>query len=67
MVGMAGDRLGVLLAVAICYRTYRQSGRETTAQLLRPKPPKAGRKLLLERFPRLWSRMASTPRWSPAT
>ncbi|MDD7661297.1 MAG: ABC transporter permease, partial [Eubacteriales bacterium] len=49
--------LGVLLAVAICYRTYRQSGRETTAQLLRPKPPKAGRKLLLERFPRLWSRM----------
>ena len=43
--------------MGICYRTYRQSGRESTAQLLRPKPPKAGRKLLLERFPKLWSRM----------
>ena len=49
--------LGVALAMGICYRTYRQSGRESTAQLLRPKPPKAGRKLLLERFPKLWSRM----------
>lgn len=49
--------LSVLLAVYVCYRTYRQSGRETTAQLLRPKPPRAGRKLLLERFPALWSRM----------
>ena len=49
--------LGVALAMGICYRTYRQSGRESTAQLLRPKPPKAGRQLLLERFPKLWSRM----------
>ena len=49
--------LGVALAMGICYRTYRQSSRESTAQLLRPKPPKAGRQLLLERFPKLWSRM----------
>ena len=49
--------LGVALSMGICYRTYRQSSRESTAQLLRPKPPKAGRKLLLERFPKLWSRM----------
>ncbi len=47
--------LGVLLSCFICLKTYKQSAREVTAALLRPKPPKAGEKLLLERFTGLWS------------
>lgn len=49
--------LGVALACGICYHTYRKSAREQTASLLRPKPPKAGRKLLLERMGFVWKRL----------
>lgn len=49
--------LGVLLSCAICLHTYLKSAREQTASLLRPKPPRAGRKLFLERITRLWSAM----------
>ncbi len=49
--------LGVVLSCLICLFTYRNSAREQTAALLRPKPPRAGRKLLLERWKGLWSRM----------
>lgn len=49
--------LGVVLACFICLNTYRKTAKEQTAALLRPKPPKAGRKLLLERLPRVWKRM----------
>lgn len=49
--------LGVALSCAICFHTYRKSAREVTAALLRPKPPKAGRKLMLERIPAIWHRM----------
>ena len=49
--------LGVVLACLICLHTYRKSAREETAQLLRPKPPKAGRKLLLERIGPVWRRL----------
>lgn len=48
---------GVMLSCLICLNTYRKSAREQTASLLRPKPPKAGRKLLLERLPGLWTRL----------
>ncbi len=48
--------LAVALACAICLRTYRKSAREGTAALLRPKPPKEGSRLLLERIPGLWRR-----------
>lgn len=50
--------LGVCLACFICVHTYRKSAREQAASLLRPKPPKAGRKLLLERLPGLWQRLS---------
>lgn len=50
--------LGVCLACFICLHTYRKSAREQAASLLRPKPPKAGRKLLLERLPGLWQRLS---------
>lgn len=49
--------LGVVLACLICLHTYRKSAREETAQLLRPKPPKAGRKLMLERIGPVWRRL----------
>jgi len=46
--------LGVALSCFICLRTYRKTAREQTAQLLRPRPPKAGKKLLLERAGWIW-------------
>ncbi len=49
--------LGVLLSCLICLRTYRRSAREVTAALLRPRPPRAGQKLFLERLGGLWSRL----------
>ena len=50
--------LTVVMSVAICYHTYRQSARETTAALLRPKPPKDGKRILLERITPLWTRLS---------
>ncbi|MEG1891676.1 MAG: FtsX-like permease family protein [Clostridia bacterium] len=50
--------LGVVLSCSICLWTYQRSAREQTAELLRPKPPKAGRKLLLERCTRLWRKLS---------
>ena len=48
----------VALSLFICWRTYRKEARDTTASLLRPKPPRAGSRLLLERLPRLWDRFS---------
>ena len=50
--------LTVVMSVTICYCTYRQSARETTAALLRPKPPKDGKRILLERITPLWTRLS---------
>ncbi|MEG0125395.1 MAG: FtsX-like permease family protein [Clostridia bacterium] len=50
--------LGVALSCGICLRTYRKSAKEQPADLLRPKPPKAGKKLLLERCTSIWKRMS---------
>ena len=47
--------LMVLLSLLICFFTYRKSAREVTAALLRPKPPRAGKRLFFERFPKLWT------------
>ena len=49
--------LTMVMSVAICYYTYRQSARETTAALLRPKPPKEGKRILFERITPLWTRL----------
>ena len=49
--------LTVALATGICWLSYRKASRETTAALLRPKPPKDGQRLLLERIRFLWRRM----------
>lgn len=49
---MAG--LTVLMSVSICLYTYQKSARETTANLLRTKPPRAGKRIFLERIGPLW-------------
>ncbi len=50
--------LAVVLSLLICLHTYRRSAQETTAALLRPKPPAAGSRILLERIPVLWHRFS---------
>ena len=50
--------LDVGLSVFICMRTYRKAARETTASLLRPKPPRAGSRIFLERVTPLWRRFS---------
>ena len=47
----------VAVSTAICYHAYRKTQKETTASLLRPKPPKDGRRMFLERITPLWKRM----------
>ena len=50
--------LSVELSMGILLYSYRTSARETTAALLRPKPPKDGKRILLERITFLWSRFS---------
>ena len=50
--------LSVLLSMGILLYTYRSAARETTAALLRPKPPKDGKRILLERIGFIWSRLS---------
>ncbi len=50
--------LNVIISTAICLYTFHQSTRECTAALLRPKPPKAGSHITLERITPLWKRMS---------
>lgn len=50
--------LTVVMSVGILLLSYRSAARETTAALLRPKPPKDGKRILLERITPLWSRLS---------
>lgn len=50
--------LSVGLSVFICLRTYNKAAKETTASLLRPKPPKSGTRIFLERITFLWTRLS---------
>ena len=50
--------VSVLFSVTICVITLNQSLKETTAELLRPKPPKAGDHIALERWKSLWQRLS---------
>ena len=49
--------LMVLLCVGIGLYTFQKGAKDEAASLLRPKPPKAGRKLFLERLPALWQKI----------
>ena len=53
---MAGAE--VLMAVVLCMLHARGMIRECAADLLRPKPPKAGSRILMERIHFLWNRMS---------
>ncbi|MCE5342262.1 MAG: FtsX-like permease family protein [Eubacteriales bacterium] len=46
--------LMVLLSVLICLYAYHKQAQEQTAALLRPKPPKAGSRVMLENWKGLW-------------
>ena len=48
--------LTVAMSALICLWTYRRTARETAASLLRPKPPRSGQRILLERIRPLWRR-----------
>jgi len=54
--GMVG--LTVIMSMGICFFTYHRAAKETTAALLRPKPPKDGKRILLERITFIWSRLS---------
>ncbi len=54
--GMTG--LMVLLSVLICLYAYHKQAQEQTAALLRPKPPGAGSRVMLERWKGLWGRFS---------
>ena len=49
--------LSVLMSIGICMISYHSAAKETTASLLRPKPPKDGKRILLERITPLWTRL----------
>ena len=49
--------LSVALSCAVCLLAYRKAAREVTAALLRPKPPRVGSRVLLERFTDVWRRL----------
>ena len=46
----------VFVSVSVCYLTLK----ETAASLMRPKAPKAGKRILLERISLIWSRLSFT-------
>ena len=50
--------MSVALSAAICMYALRSSLAEQTADLLRPKPPKGGTRILLERWTGLWKRLS---------
>ena len=49
--------LTVVISLAICFHTYQKTTRENTASLLRPKPPRDGKRIFLERIGPLWRRL----------
>ncbi|MBQ8081305.1 MAG: ABC transporter permease [Clostridia bacterium] len=54
--GMAAAE--VAAAALVCFLHISRAARESTADLLRPKPPKAGERVLLERVAFLWRRFS---------
>ena len=50
--------LMVALSISICLAAYRRAEKEEAAALLRPKPPKAGSRVLLERWKGVWGRLS---------
>ncbi|MCD8209358.1 MAG: ABC transporter permease [Coprobacillus sp.] len=47
----------LLIVLAICYSVIVANLRESPAALLQPKAPKAGKKIFLEKLPKLWNKI----------
>ena len=50
--------LSVVMSVFILLHSYKSAAKECTASLLRAKPPKSGKRILLDRITWLWSRFS---------
>ncbi|MCD1147854.1 ABC transporter permease [Peptoniphilus sp. KCTC 25270] len=50
--------VGILATGAVAYFTVRSSLKKNAASLMRPKPPKHGTRIFMERIPFLWKRMS---------
>lgn len=50
--------VGFLSSVGVTFIKSMKISKETTANLLRPQPPKSGQRILLERFTGLWKRLS---------
>ncbi|WP_308533735.1 FtsX-like permease family protein [uncultured Peptoniphilus sp.] len=50
--------IGFIFTAFAARMTTNKSLKEKTAQLLRPKPPKTGKRILLERIPFIWNKMS---------
>lgn len=50
--------LSVVMSIFILLHSYKSAAKECTASLLRAKPPKNGKRILLERITWLWSRFS---------
>ena len=48
----------IVLSLVVCWFVYKKAARECAADLLRPKPPKNGTRILLERWTGLWTRLS---------
>lgn len=50
--------MGLFCTALVAWVTVAKSTRENAAELMRPKPPKGGNRILLERITPLWKRMS---------
>ena len=50
--------LSVVISVGASYLSSHHALRESPANLLRPKPPRSGKRVLLERIPFIWKRLS---------
>ena len=50
--------LTVFMSILVCLFTFYQATKDTTASLLRPKPPKEGKRILLERISLFWKHLS---------
>lgn len=52
----------IVFSVLICLYAFRRSARESEASLLRPKPPRSGKRILFERLTFIWKRLSVNSR-----
>lgn len=59
-VAIVGSVVGLLCTTAVSFYTCQKTLAEKPASLMRPKAPKLGRRIFLERIPFIWKRMNFT-------